>query len=140
MTRLTEKLGGGVLLAGLIGVLAACHTPTDPGPIARGDHDARPEAFIVKPDFLVLLVGDSYTLHTNGAGDKVPGWNPEVSWASLNPEVAVVSGPGRVIALAEGETFIIAETGDGITADVAVAVFLDAEAIPGALRQFWLKE
>lgn len=89
----------------LIATLATCQEATEPEP------------FLIAPDAVVLLVGESSQLTATGASE-------EVVWSSSNSQVAtVVSATGFVRGVSRGEASISAVSGSTVaTASVKVEI------------------
>jgi hypothetical protein len=88
----------------------------------------------LQPDGLTLPVGGQGTLtaEVRDADDAIVS-NASVSWSSLNPAVASVTGNGTVTGHVIGETQVIAAAGDKAdTADVLVIDELTLEVDPPA--------
>ena len=67
-----------------------------------------------------LNVGKSFTITATVKPDNA--WNRTVTWSSSDPSIATVDENGTVIAIAEGEAIITAESADGVKAECKVAV------------------
>ncbi len=78
---------------------------------------------------LILMVGDKST--TLKAILKPSNTADEVSYVSINPNVATVTSTGRVIALSEGNALIVATAGDKFdTCSVVVKPFVEEKETP----------
>lgn len=92
-----------------------------------------PERIILRPDSLVLTVGDSASLEALGrTGDDRRALGVLV-WQSLDTGVVSVTSPGpghgRIAALAPGQTEVTATLG-GVSAAARVTVLPPAPALP----------
>lgn len=104
-----------ILLAALLAVAACSDSPVEPAP-------PTPAVIAITSPQTVLVVGGSVTLTAtvfDQNGKKIN--NPTVTWRSLQPNVATVSGAGIVTGVATGQVTIEAES-SGRTATVTLTV------------------
>lgn len=81
---------------------------------------SQPERVTVTPETVELSVGDTYTL---SASVTPTGTGGAITWASTDPEVAVVQENGQVTAMGQGKASIVAATEQGrLTAACLVTV------------------
>lgn len=81
---------------------------------------SQPERVTVTPETVELSVGDTYTL---SASVTPAGTGGAITWASTDPEVAVVQENGQVTAMGQGTASIVAATEQGrLTAACLVTV------------------
>lgn len=81
---------------------------------------SQPERVTVTPETVELSVGDTYTL---SASVTPTGTGGAITWASTDPEVAVVQENGQVTAMGQGTASIVAATEQGrLTAACLVTV------------------
>jgi hypothetical protein len=115
-----------ILLATLLAVAACKDSPVEPGqPV--------PSVVAITSPQTVIVVGSTVGLTAtvyDQAGKKIN--NATVSWRSLQPNVATVSGSGLVTGVAEGQVTIEAES-SGKTATVNLTVDPDPCTNPIAL-------
>jgi hypothetical protein len=93
-----------IFVAALLALAACKDSPTEPGPQV-------PAVVAVTTPQTVLVVGGSVTLTANvydNSGAKIN--NAPVTWTSLNPNVATVSGSGVVTGVSIGQVTIEAES------------------------------
>jgi hypothetical protein len=93
-----------IFVAALLALAACKDSPTEPNPQV-------PAVVAVTTPQTVLVVGGTVTLTAvvyDNAGAKIN--NAQVSWTSLDPDVATVSGSGVVTGVSVGEATIEAES------------------------------
>lgn len=101
---------GGVLVLSVLLILIY-------GLDAFGGSPATEEPLSIRPATAALDSGDSLTLETTGGGDDTAG----IRWVSLDPDVARIIEPGRLLGGRVGATSVLAILG-GDTVEVAVQV------------------
>ena len=114
-------------------LLALLGTGCDGG---GGDVGPNPTAarVVLNPDGLTLLVGGQGTLtaEVRDANDAVLS-NAAVTWSSVDPAIATVTGTGTVTGHVVGQTQVIAAAGDKAdSANVLVIDQLTLEVVPSA--------
>ena len=75
--------------------------------LAACKHDA--ESVEVRPETLVMAVGNTYQMHAKVKPDKA---SQHVEWSSTDASVATVSDLGMITAVRPGKCEIVAYAGD----------------------------
>jgi uncharacterized protein YjdB len=89
----------------LVGVLAACQSPTDP------NRASAPTVVVaVAPSVAAIEPGESFRFTAAVGGADGTRWTPaDLTWQSTDPSIASVGSDGMVQALTAGHVVIVAD-------------------------------